>query len=406
MIIVGTDEDFNFLADLFEHFFLRPRLAFVGFTAEIFRFAEYLSEGLQRGRMGHEGKRFGFGIEDIFQNGNVVKNFICLEALGNLKGVVSDFTIDEKLNGAEDFVQTDQAAAEPGIEPGQGTGDGPGGFFRYGLHAGNRRHDPQGPSPGPATVEAVKIPSDDFDEDGFGTADDGMLWIPGGTFRMGSTGGEPGRGPDELAAAEIAVPGPFFMSVHEVTHGQFQAVMGRSPAYYAPRMRNPAAVPVDSVTWEEAAEFCRKLTAKDRDRQSGWAYRLPTEAEWEYACRAGTDTPFWSGEMLVLGKHAVFDLEAELAAGGQFGEGDPAVEKIEKGFPHPVGTTAANPFGLFDTHGNVWEWCADPLNGGRRAARGGSWKEPAARCRSAARRLLSPTARERDVGFRVVFAPQ
>jgi formylglycine-generating enzyme required for sulfatase activity len=156
-------------------------------------------------------------------------------------------------------------------------------------------------------------------------------------------------------------------------------------------MRHPSAVPVDSVTWEEANEFCRRLTAKER--RSGWEYRLPTEAEWEYACRAGTETPFWSGESLVLGEHAIFD--GEQASG----------RRIERNTPHPVGSTAANPFGLFDTHGNVWEWCAGPMDGGRRVARGGSWREPAARCISSARRLLDPTSRESDVGFRVVYAP-
>lgn len=186
------------------------------------------------------------------------------------------------------------------------------------------------------------------------------------------------------------VPGPFFASAHEVTHGQFQAVMGQSPARYPPKMRNPSVFPVDSVTWEEANEFCRRLTAKERGQR---AYRLPTEAEWEYACRGGTETPFWSGESLVLGEHAIFD-------------GEPAPgRRIERNTPHPVGSTVANPFGLFDTHGNVWEWCADPADGGRRVARGGSWREPAARCRPTARRLLDPTAREPDVGFRVVSAP-
>jgi formylglycine-generating enzyme required for sulfatase activity len=157
-------------------------------------------------------------------------------------------------------------------------------------------------------------------------------------------------------------------------------------------MRHPSAVPVDSVTWEEANEFCRRLTAKER--RGGWEYRLPTEAEWEYACRAGTATLFWSGESLVLGEHAIFDAEQA------------PERRIERNTPHPVGSTAANPFGLFDTHGNVWEWCADPADGGRRVARGGSWREPAEQCQSAARRLLNPTAREPDVGFRVVYAPQ
>ncbi len=218
-----------------------------------------------------------------------------------------------------------------------------------------------------------------------------MVSLPGGTFRMGSPEDEPGRAADERPAEETTVPGPFFISVYEVTQGQFLAVVGKSPARFPPRMRNPSAVPVDSVTWDEANDFCRRLTAKEQGR--GGAYRLPTEAEWEYACRAGTETPFWSGERLVLGEDAIFADEP-----------DPDGKRIEKNTPYPVGSTRANPFGLFDLHGNVWEWCADQADG-RRVARGGSWREPAVRCRSAARRLLDPAAREPDVGFRVVFAP-
>lgn len=222
--------------------------------------------------------------------------------------------------------------------------------------------------------------------------------IAGVTFvlfsgRTGPTPTDAAEFTNSVGMTMVRLPGgegPFFASAHEVTHGQFQAVMGKSPARYPPKMRHPAAFPVDSVTWEEANEFCRRLTAKERGQ---WAYRLPTGAEWEYACRGGTETPFWSGESLVLGEHAIFD-----------GEQVPG-RRIEKNTPHPVGSTRANPFGLFDTHGNVWEWCADPADGGRRIVRGGSWREPAARCRSDARRLLDPAAREPDVGFRVVYAP-
>ncbi len=228
-----------------------------------------------------------------------------------------------------------------------------------------------------------------------------MVRLPGGSFAFGSPEGEPGREANEQPAVEMTVAGPFFVSAHEVTHGQFAAVMGKSPARYPPKMRDPAAVPVDSVTWDEANEFCRRLTARERDRPAGWAYRLPTEAEWEYACRGGTATPFWSGDRLVLGRHAIFDPDAgrDMLGGEEPGRG------TERHLPHPVGSTEPNPFGLFDTHGNVWEWCADPYGDNRRVVRGGSWRESAARCRSAARRGLDPQAREPDVGFRVVCAP-
>jgi formylglycine-generating enzyme required for sulfatase activity len=221
-----------------------------------------------------------------------------------------------------------------------------------------------------------------------------LVRLPGGPFRMGSPEDEPGRASDEPVAGEANVPGPIFVSAHEVTHGQFLAVMGRSPARYPPKMRNPATFPVDSVTWAEANEFCQRLTANERDRSSQWAYRLPTEAEWEYACRGMTETPYWSGNRLTLGEHAIYD-----------GEQAPDRERTERHLPYPVGSTTANPFGLYDMHGNVWEWVADPVEAGRRVARGGSWREPAARCRSAARRHPGPMDREPDLGFRVVYAP-
>jgi formylglycine-generating enzyme required for sulfatase activity len=227
----------------------------------------------------------------------------------------------------------------------------------------------------------------------------GLVAIAGATFvlikgRTGPTRADAAEFTNSVGMKMVRLPGgegPLFVSAHEVTHGQFLSVMGKSPARHPPKMRHPNAVPVDSVTWEEANEFCRRLTAKERGQ---WAYRLPTEAEWEYACRAGTETPFWSGESLVLGEHAIFD--GEPTSGRQ----------VERNTPHPVGSTAANPFGLFDTHGNVWEWCASPADGGQRVARGGSWREPAARCRSSARRLLDAASRESDVGFRVVSAPR
>ncbi len=248
-----------------------------------------------------------------------------------------------------------------------------------------------------------------------------MVLVPGGSFVMGSPEGEPGRRPDEGPAGEVAVSGPFYVAATEVSNGQFTAVMGKSPAVHPRRRRNPGQTPVDSVTWDEAAEFCRRLTAKEPDRRAGWGYRLPTEAEWEYACRAGTTTPFWSGDKLVLGRGGIFDLDKDQREKSGLGEADPGQAAVEKYPPFPVGSTTPNPFGLSDTHGNVWEWCADyyapdyadraatdpkgPAKGELRVLRGGSWKESAARCRSAARRGLSPTAREDDVGFRVVYAP-
>src|SRR5438477_11482102 len=144
-----------------------------------------------------------------------------------------------------------------------------------------------------------------------------MVRLEGGTFRMGSPEGEPGRpGDDEGPAHDVTVRGPFLMSATEVTHGQFLQVTGSSPSRVGSRVAAPADFPVESVTYDEAVEFCKKLTARERGRRGardGWAYRLPTEAEWEYACRAGTTTPFAFGDRLTP-KQARFAAEGKSAA--------------------------------------------------------------------------------------------
>ena len=248
-----------------------------------------------------------------------------------------------------------------------------------------------------------------------------LVRLDGGTFTMGSPDGEPGRDANEGPAGPVTVSGPFYVAATEVTSSQFAAVMQRNPARWPSKMRDGKSLPVDSVTWPDAVEFCRQLTAKDRTRRPGWEYRLPTEAEWEYACRAGTDTPFAYGPRLVLGKNAVFDLDKEVADKTDLGDVD-LTKQIEKlKLPYPVGTHEPNPWGLYDMHGNVWEWCADgstadyagradkdptgPEGTDQKVIRGGSWREPANKCRSATRRGLSQSASRDDVGFRVVLAP-
>jgi formylglycine-generating enzyme required for sulfatase activity len=226
-----------------------------------------------------------------------------------------------------------------------------------------------------------------------------LIRLPGGTFSKGSPDAELGRTPDEVAAT-VTVAGPLYVSTTEVSQAQFLAVMGKSPARWAGRLRDAKTAPVDSVTCPEAAEFCRRLTEREAATRPGWAYRLPTEDEWEYAARGGTAGPFWCGGKLKFPTAGVYDPAADDPKG--LGEADPKAA-AEKGFPRPVGSTRANPFGLCDVAGNVWEWATGP--GEVRAVRGGSWREPAARCRSAARRVLAPDARADDIGFRVVLAP-
>ena len=245
-----------------------------------------------------------------------------------------------------------------------------------------------------------------------------LVRLPGGTYRRGAAAGEPGARPEDGPPTPTAV-GPFYAAATETTGGQFKRVMGRTPAQWAARLRNADAAPVEGVTWAEAAEFCVKLTSTpDPARPPGTAYRLPSEAEWEYACRAGTTTPFSPGSKLVYGTTAIFDIAATLAAASPLGEDDPTKGRLERGLPYPAGSTAANPSGLADLHGNVWEWCRDvyqpglttpPVGaapGAFRSARGGSFREPAANCRSASRKGLAPDTRADDVGFRVVLAEE
>jgi formylglycine-generating enzyme required for sulfatase activity/tRNA A-37 threonylcarbamoyl transferase component Bud32 len=260
-----------------------------------------------------------------------------------------------------------------------------------------------------------------------------MVKIEGGTFRMGSPMDEigrpeprPGFPDDESPVHDVSIRGPFLMSATEVTHSQYVKVLGSSPgqSVVVKRAARAAEHPVDMVSFEEAAEFCRALTEKERTEKharSGWAYRLPTEAEWEYACRAGTTTPFAYGATLINQKQALYtptgdEKEAPLEAGSVRGN-------INEGIPGKVATYEPNRWGLFDMHGNVAEWCLDwhkagypgegaldnplgPQTGDRKVIRSGSFRDPASKCRSAARDWARPSERRVTRGFRVVYAPE
>jgi formylglycine-generating enzyme required for sulfatase activity len=160
--------------------------------------------------------------------------------------------------------------------------------------------------------------------------------------------------------------------------------------------------PVEQVSWEDAVEFCKKLSDLPEEKAAGRVYRLPTEAEWEYACRAGSKTAYSFGESSEsLGDYTYF-------------------QGNSNGQTHPVGEKKANAWGLHDMHGNVWEWCSDwygeypkgavsdpvgPREGSCRVLRGGSWYGGAALCRSAYRYWLIPSYRLDDFGFRVALSP-
>jgi formylglycine-generating enzyme required for sulfatase activity/serine/threonine protein kinase len=217
--------------------------------------------------------------------------------------------------------------------------------------------------------------------------------IPPGTFMMGSEDGDA----DEKPVHEVRITKPFYIGVTEVTNAQWKAVMEADP----PSRWKEDNRPVEQVSWNDAMEFCKKLSGMSDEKKAGRVYRLPTEAEWEYACRAGTMTRWSSGDDEAnLGDFAWFRGNA----GGR---------------THPVETKKPNPWGLHDMHGNVWERCADwygpypgeavtdpegPSSGSRRVARGGCWNDLAARCQSPPRGSDAPSDRRRFLGFRVALS--
>ena len=217
-----------------------------------------------------------------------------------------------------------------------------------------------------------------------------LVRIRPGRFIMGSPDSEQGRGGNEGPQHEVLITKPFYMGVTEVTQAQYEAVMATNPS-----QRKGPTNPVENVTWNDATEFCRKLSGK-----TGKTFRLPTEAEWEYACRAGTNTRFSFG-----------DSESAL--------GDYAWHKGNSaGTTHPVGRKKPNAWGLYDMNGNVWECCADwygsyptgtstdpqgATSGGRRVVRGGSWRPGDAgdfRCAFRDSDHDHPTYRNNNLGFR------
>ena len=191
----------------------------------------------------------------------------------------------------------------------------------------------------------------------------------------------------------------FYMSVYTVTQEQWQAVMGNNPSVF----KGEKNLPVDQVSWEDCQEFVKKLREKDKK-----AYRLPAEAEWEYACRAGTKTPFHFGETISTDQANYF---------GEAVYGDGKKGKY-RGKTTPVGSFPANAWGLHDMPGNVWQWCEDRYadypqkdvddpqgaeKGDFRVLRGGSWIGDPWNCRSAFRRWYEPGYRFFNFGCRVCF---
>ena len=226
-----------------------------------------------------------------------------------------------------------------------------------------------------------------------------MIWLPLGDFSMGSPEDEAGRFKDEGPVHSVTIPHGFWMDRYEVTQQRFNDIMGSNPSSteFTPDL------PVNKVTWHEAREFCRRTTQQERSRGTlpiGYLYRLPTEAEWEYACRAGTENAYSYGdETESLSQHGWW-------AGNS------------RGKPEQVGQLKPNPWGFYDIHGNVFEWCLDIYKaypegrafsdtGKLKILRGGAYYCPRGILRSACRaEPQEPGYRWILAGFRVVLAPQ
>ncbi len=224
-----------------------------------------------------------------------------------------------------------------------------------------------------------------------------LVAIPAGRFLMGSRHNE--GYDDERPQHSVSVPA-FWMSQYPVTQAQWAAIMKWTPPY---RCKGPQR-PVDRVNWRDALAFCKRLS-----ETTGRAYRLPGEAEWEYACRAGTNTPFYVGPTITTDLANYVGLHTYLA--------EP--EGVYRHVTTDVGSFPPNPFGLYDMAGNVWEWCADawhanydgaPTDGSvwagddaARVMRGGCWHDPPGLCRSAARLKYAPNEAEDYLGFRVAL---
>lgn len=247
--------------------------------------------------------------------------------------------------------------------------------------------------------------------------------LPRGTFSMGSAKDRD----DQKPVHRVRLTKPFSIAVHEVTNAQWKAVMGDPPS----RWRDDNH-PVEQVSWSDAVSFCNKLSELPAERAAGRAYRLPTEAEWEYACRAGSKTRFSCGDdgKLLL-DHAWFadnsggaPLDAERIMHKALADGNPAdftnALTANNCATHAVGMKKANAWGLFDLHGNVSEWCLDmygpypkgtvvnptgPVDGPGHVARGGGWNNAAKHCISSHRFGGHLKHRAHDLGFRVAMSP-
>lgn len=225
--------------------------------------------------------------------------------------------------------------------------------------------------------------------------------VPSGTFRMGSATKQAGSGDDERQV-KVTVSKPFYLGVYEVTQDEYLKVMGENNSFFRKEVVgnvDSRRYPVEQVSWEEAVEFCKRLSEMDGEKKNQRVYRLPTEAEWEYACRAGTETAYHFGDKGDrLSEFAWFSANSQRMT-------------------HAVGEKKPNAWGFYDMTGNAWEWCQDrygeyPVGsvtdpsgtkeGEFRVLRGGSWYHDATFSRSASRYRAVASDRH-NFGFRVAL---
>jgi eukaryotic-like serine/threonine-protein kinase len=233
--------------------------------------------------------------------------------------------------------------------------------------------------------------------------------LPKGTFYMGWDGSKKG--------VKTEIKEDFEIAVHTVTQEQWQAVMGNNPSWFSRHGKMKDKVkdikdgelkqfPVEIVSWEDAQEFIKKLNETEKKGGSRFLYRLPSEAEWEYACRGGATSEEECSYHFYFDKptNDLSSKQANFNGNNPFGKAD---KGPYLGRPTKVGSYAPNKLGLYDMHGNVWQWCEDLWEKGAsdRVCRGGGWFHDAGDCRAAFRHGGAPVSRGRDLGFRLARVP-
>jgi formylglycine-generating enzyme required for sulfatase activity len=311
-------------------------------------------------------------------SGRVLKTELTLDTQGVRARLTASFHLDERVQMDVPFEMREQYYLDRGQVTGTATYTR---FRKFDVNADESFHNPAAPT---ITDKRTGIT---------------LTEIPSGRFTMGSRASEVGRRPDETPH-DVTINRTFFLGQHEVTQQEWRALMGNNPSRFSecgPRC------PVENVTFADVQRF---LAALNAPLDNAVVFRLPTEAEWEYACRAGTATPFATGDTLTTA-------QANYNGKRPYGNVGPGMSRERPtraaGFP-------ANPWGLVDVHGNVSEWTADwygaypsedvsdptgASSGETRVIRGGSWQSEAANTRCAARSTHAPDRRDSDLGFRV-----